>query len=93
MSQYLNGSCYCKMCFCYEPVKLVFADHLLELQVFAEKESESSQESDLLNSIFSQMLSSLLIILCYDVLVFPNRLIVIWYQYDALRAPSFDGVE
>ena len=74
MSQYLNGSCYCKMCFCYEPVKLVFADHLLELQVFAEKESESSQESDLLNSIFSQMLSSLLIILCYDVLVFPISL-------------------
>ena len=74
-------------------MKLVFADHLLELQVFVKKESESSQESDLLNSIFSQMLSSLFIILCYGVLVFPKRLIVIWYQYDALRAPSFDEVE
>jgi hypothetical protein len=39
------------------------------------------------------MLSSLFIILCYGVLVFPKRLIVIWYQYDALRAPSFDEVE
>ncbi len=81
------------MCFCYEPVKLVFADHLLELQVFAEKESESSQESDLLNSIFSQMLSSLFIILCYGVLIFPKHLIVTWYHYYALRAPSFDEVE